>query len=340
MEIFRDNTKYHPKAFQYFEFDRLDAFHNQDILSVVYGGNWNSILITENEKAFLHSFSKNVIGNSEWYDIDPFVGYNGAIVNTNDRSFIGRALGVYSDLCREERIIAEVMRFNCILKNHAAFENNQPLKVLPAKEIVVVDCVKDKALQLGQFQKKSCSYMIKKWASLYQFRLLDKDSEWKDFIKIYKDSLKRVDADEKWYFSDDFFCRIRRSERFKIFGVWHETDLVSTAVVIAHPLAGYYFLAANSNDVAPGAGELLIFRIALDMADKEISYLILGGGNSSSQNDPLLRFKKKFARTTRTFFIGKLIHNPEIFNKLIKDALRLKPELDRSSYFLKYRLAV
>ncbi len=200
LKVYKENAGHHAKTFECFELSELDAFHNDDILTVIYGANWSSVLITEGEKAFLNILCKQEIGKSGWYDIEPFVGYGGPIVNTSDSVFIRRALDAYSVVCKEEKIIAEIVRFNCILGNHKNFSEAPFINIFPAKEIVVVDCYKDEIQQLKQFSKKSCQYMIKKWRNEIQFNLLDKEKDWDLFLDLYFKSLTRVGAQKKWFF--------------------------------------------------------------------------------------------------------------------------------------------
>jgi hypothetical protein len=61
----------------YVDFNNLDAFQSRDVLNVIYGDNWESLVIYDNENIFIHSFSRNKITNSDYYDIEPLLGYSG-----------------------------------------------------------------------------------------------------------------------------------------------------------------------------------------------------------------------------------------------------------------------
>lgn len=336
-ELYRANAGYHKKAFELIDFSTLDAFHNSDVLGTIFGDAWQSVLITCGQFYFLHSFSKNAIGNTGWFDIEPFMGYAGPVCNTDDRGFIDEALRLYSDVCREENITAEIMRLNCILGNHIPFENHDKMRVFPAKEIVLVSCINEKSEQLRQFAD-TCRRRVKRGLKDCEFRKLETNDELAKFVDFYGRSLQRVNADMRWYFSDEFFERVSKSEAFEVYSVWKDGIMASASLVIMHPLAAYYFLAANSDDLVPGAGELLIYGIAQAVAAKNISSLILGGGNSTAMDDPLLRYKKKFARETHTFYMGKMIYNKQVFDRLCLKAVMIKPSLKDMNFFLKYRL--
>lgn len=337
LQFYKEKGSHPQRVFEYFSFDQLDAFHNQNILSAVYGKEWYSILITYGRNALFHTFYKHRIGDSGWFDIEPVLGYNGPVVNTDDKEFLCKAIRLYSDFCKEEKIVAEVIRFNCILNNHYLFKDIPSLHISPTKQIVVVSCMREDDKQLKEFNEP-CRRRVKSGLRNCEFKILNKEDEWMSFLMFYFNSLKRVGADRKWYFSQDFFERVRTSEYFQVYSVYHEGKIASASLVIEYPFAGYYLLAGNSDELIHGANESLIFHITRSFAKKDIPFLILGGGNSSSLDDPLFRFKKKFAKTTYIFFIGKMIHMPDIYKKLVDEAIRKRPDIETVNFFLKYRL--
>jgi hypothetical protein len=73
-------------------------------------------------------------------------------------------------------------------------------------------------------------------------------------------------------------------------------------------------------------------------AEKGSDKLILGGGNTSRGDDPLLLYKKKFNSQNNLLYLGKLVHNNKIFESFCNNIITQRPELEASNYFLKYRL--
>ena len=49
-------------------------------------------------------------------------------------------------------------------------------------------------------------------------------------------------------------------------------------------------------------------------------YLILGGGRTSSEDDLLLRFKRKFSEKSYDFFVGSLTHNKKFYKEIVAKA--------------------
>jgi hypothetical protein len=333
MNIYFERAKHSLKAYEYFNFDKLDAFHNQDVLSVIFGDNWYSVLITDEEKAFFHVFSKNKIPNSDYFDIEPFLGYAGPVVNNENSGFICTALLKYSEICTEVKIIAEIIRFNPLLNNHVLF-NNSMIKVFLSKEIVITFCRKDKELQLREFSKsRKRDIKIAEKSMIF-----NPSGDIEVFKKLYFNSINKHNAKKEWFFKESLFDRIKISPYFNILEAKSGKDVLSSAIIIDHLLASYYFLAANTYPQVTGANDFLLLNACLSSAKKEIPYLILGGGNSAAEDDPLFMYKKKFTQFSTGFYMGKLIHDELVYKKMCYQAISHNTKLESMNYFLKYRL--
>jgi UDP-N-acetylbacillosamine alanyltransferase len=325
----------------YFESDKCDAFHLPGILDEIYNNNWYSIMISENSNAFYHVFSPNRIGGSDYFDIEPFLGYNGIIVNSKnlDRNFTNRALKLYKDHCYENKIISEIIRFNPILNNHLIYNNcNLFSSIDQVKEIVVANCQNERTLQINEFGK-SRRRDIKTAIKSLKCEIKHSPFDVKDFYKLYIDNLDRNNARKEWYFPESFFSNISKNPAFHLFKVVDQDNRIhSSSLFILHQLCSYYFLAANNPPILPGANDLLIFEMCNFAAEMGCEKLILGGGNSSKPDDPLLLYKKKFSSLNHFLYLGKLIHNKEIFESFCHKILVQRPDLTLSNYFLKYRM--
>jgi hypothetical protein len=204
LQVFREKAKHSPKAGEFFDFDKLDAFHSEEVLSVIYGDTWESVLIVDGEKALLHTFAKQKIDGTDWYDIEPFVGYSGPVVNTDDTKFIESALESYSLLCKQENIIAEIIRFNPLLQNHSFFAKSNFVKVFLAKEIVIVNCYNTEEQLFKEFSasnRRNIRYAEQKC----HFNISGNSKKLQNFLDIYYDSLHYLRAKQEWYFSEFFW---------------------------------------------------------------------------------------------------------------------------------------
>ena len=69
-----------------------------------------------------------------------------------------------------------------------------------------------------------------------------------------------------------------------------------------------------------------------------LSNFFLGGGNSKSKNDNLYKFKEKMANMKHQYYIGKKIHNHDIYEFIIKKWENKFPNLKKmyKNHLLKY----
>jgi hypothetical protein len=316
-----------------FAFNKIDAFHEEETLNVIHNSKWECITIIEDENVFFNSFRRNKIGITDFYDIEPFLGYSGPMSNSKDETFIKNALIRYSEFCSQQNIIAEIIRFNPLLENHKLFLNTK-INIFQAKDIVITSCYSEKDKQLNEFSK-SRKRDIKTAQKSLSFSSHGNIS---DFKKMYNFAINEKKAKKEWHFDEKFFENISQSEKFKIVEVKSEKEILSMCILIKHKFAAYYFLAANRSPQFVGANDLLLFNVCLMCAKENIPFLTLGGGNSASEDDPLLIYKKKFSPHTYPFHMGKIVHNQMVFDKLCDESVMKNPDLKNLNYFLKYRL--
>lgn len=321
-----------PELKRYFQPEAMDPFYNEHVLTGLYGTNWYSVLISTERYAFLHTFSKKRIEGMNMFDVEPSLGYAGPLVNTNDADFTRTALERYSELCRTENVIAELVRFNPLLENHRFFADAAAIDISPAKEIVIARCHADEAPQLAEFSD-ACVRRVRRGARDCRYRELDHPDEIHAFAALYRESLERLGAAANWYLEDGFFQRAAALPPFRFHGVFAGSDLVSACLTAESGSTAYYLLAANCHPHAPGANEFLIHSIAHAGSRRRLQNLVLGGGTTAASDDPLLRFKRKFSKATHTLFIGKIVHDKGAFDAL---SSRQSP---RPDLFLSYRTA-
>jgi hypothetical protein len=335
-QIIHTKSNYPQIVYKYFNFDDLDAFHNKEVLNVIYGSNWESLIISDNDNIFMNSFSRNKINKTEYFDIEPYLGYSGPVVNTNDKNFIEKAVELYSDFCKKEEIIAELIRFNPVLENHKLFENLL-IKISPSKELVIVNCHKDIVGQLSEFNRLGKRYIkdIKDETQIYFFEQKNLDQ----FKNNYYRSLDRVNAGKVWYLNDEFFSRAGKSKRFILVEVHYKGVTKIASIIIPSRLAFYHFITSIDEPRIRGLNDYLILSLSLYTANHGSKYLILGGGNTDKTDDTLLLYKKNFNKNPVILHLGNLIFSDEVFNDFCSQAIQNNPLLTNKNYFLKYRLA-
>ena len=321
---------------QFFPIGRRSAFHEADVLTAI-APKWYSVLIFDGSMAFHNSFCASPIDGTGLFDVEPLLGYAGPLVTTADQDFIRAALELYSNTCSELKIIAELVRFDPMLKNHLSFLPQGKVEITAAKRVIVVSCFSDPANQMSQFSQP-CRRRLRAGLRQYRFERLHGAAGFLRFRAQYETSVRRLNLNDRWLFSDQLYDNAAKSDLFATYGVYDGDRLVSSALVVHHPRCSHYMLVASVADYPPGASELLIFGIARECASLGTSHLMLGGGRTAAPDDGLLRFKQKFAKGFCQFHIGHLIHDGRSYRELCDGAIVAEPSLASSSFFLKYRL--
>jgi hypothetical protein len=335
LKVLLTEDRHAPNFDDFFPTKSRDAFHESDVLNAT-AKKWYSILIVHGSMAFHNSFALSPIDGTNFFDIEPFMGYAGPLTTTSNKDFLSEALEAYSCVCRRFEIVAELARFDPILSNHAAFFDLDAIKIAAVKQVVIVNCPRDDSELIAQFSHP-CRRDIRLGLRRRRFARLEGPIGLFQFRTLYEASVRRLKSGDQWLFSNRLYDQAVSSDLFAIYGVYDGEILVSASLVLHHPRCSHYMLAANVKDYPQGASELLIYGIARESAKRGIDRLILGGGITSAPEDGLLRFKRKFATASSTFYVGKLIHDLPRYSELCTEALAAEPSLASSPFFLKYR---
>ena len=81
----------------------------------------------------------------------------------------------------------------------------------------------------------------------------------------------------------------------------------------------YHLSATDPDHRVPGATNAVILCAAEIGRTKGLKRLHLGGGNSNAEDDPLFRFKRRMGTDTHDFWIGRRIHNEEVYRAVCNE---------------------
>ena len=109
------------------------------------------------------------------------------------------------------------------------------------------------------------------------------------------------------------------SDKQELILLWSNNELVGGFMIMYSTIFAHNFLSAGAiNQRNLNINEYLQ-HIAIERALKRGCEAIhFGGGNTNNINDPLFRFKTKFSKQKLIFNIGKKVHNPKIYDEILK----------------------
>ncbi len=267
-----------------------------------------------------------------YFDFSTPYGYGGWIIEgEGDAADLFEA---YSTWCRENHIVSEFVRFHPVIENQKFCSDY--CEVIQLSNTVCMDLASEDVIWANITSKNRNMIRKAKNNSLSVATGLTKEL-FDVFQEIYNATMDKDNAADYYYFGDEFYKSVLEDlhDNALIFYVTAENgDIAAASIMLYENGKMNYHLSGSRREyqkLAPT--NLLLYEAALWGSEHGLKTLHLGGGVGSVE-DGLLAFKKAFYRgDLLTFFIGKKIHNEEVYAFLLK----LRGEEIQSNYFPKYR---
>jgi lipid II:glycine glycyltransferase (peptidoglycan interpeptide bridge formation enzyme) len=150
-----------------------------------------------------------------------------------------------------------------------------------------------------------------------------------NFIEIYHDNMQRVDADESYFFEDDYFYNLLASPDFETelsLAICNETNEVMAGALFikTNSIVQYHLSGIREEFLHINPIKLIIDEMRKKSTNEGYTYLNLGGGRSNKQ-DSLFNFKLSFSKHLKPFKLWKYICNEQAY----EDLVILQKQLDK-----------
>ncbi len=244
---------------------------------------------------------------------------------------------IFKNYCIENNIVSEFVRFHPLYNNQAYSPGD--VKNYPINETVVVD-LSWPPDEIWENFTSACRNKIRKARRFgvkvsqdLRFENLDR------FHELYINTMERLKAQPYYHIQKNWLYRLVEllSENVALFHAKYEDRIIMSAIFLISNQFVHYFLSGSDDDTSHiAANNLLLYEVALWAKNRGKEVLHLGGGLQPRDN--LFQFKASFSPLRATFFVGKAIHNAEIYEELCRRK-RVAEEghaID-SDFFPKYR---
>jgi predicted N-acyltransferase len=280
-----------------------------------------------------------LIGGVQYYDAITPYGYGGPLVlhSSDAKGLIAEFTVAWRDYCANENIICEFVRFH-LFDNVDIRENYYGVAAHMSDNVVVNTAVAPDTIATT-FKPKVRKNIKKAVRSGLTVECDETGRRLEEFLRVYYNTMDRNNASAYYYFSEKYFhdiCDQLQGNRV-FFHVLHENNVISTELVLCSDDYAYSFLGGTDNafyDFRPN--DLLKYEVIQWCFSTGRKKYILGGGYR--KDDGIYRYKKAFSSDADTpFYVGKAVHNREIYQQSV--ALREKEgDFDpNSSFFPLYR---
>jgi len=315
-----------------------DIYHQDEYISLYLKNDEElfSFKYKEDEKIFINKTIKRPIKkigsikiNDGFYDLESAYGYGGFYTNSSNQEFIAKAMHAYKTKCNEERIIAEFIRFHPF--------NNFPIKYDDFLDFNVYD--RDVVVKkLSDDIYKSYNTKVRNTIKRATEKVLFQESvNIAKFIELYNATMLKNDANDFYFFNKDYYNNLLKNKSIKLYELIYEEKIIAMGFFMFSETIGHYHLSANTPvSYKVNANYALLHNVFQIAQDLGLEYFMLGGGTTSSVDDSLLKFKKKFSKDLKPFYISGNVYNKEIYYKY--NEIWKKQNKEDIKYFLKYRL--
>lgn len=283
------------------------------------------------------------VDNRAYYDLVTPYGYGGPIIidsidNASTNELVQEYNNSFREYCKLNNIVSEFIRFHPIVGNHNDFKDIYDIKYMRK---TLGTNLKDFDDPVQSEFSKSCRKVIRRALREGITFTIDENPDTIDeFTDIYYSTMDRNDANEYYYFDNDYFNHIINDFKDNVILVKaiYEEKTIASGLYFIFDKTIHIHLSGTLNEylyLSPA----YILRYAVTLWGKENGYELIhhGGGRNNSEEDSLFEFKKRFAKNTEfDFYVGKKVWNTEIYNKLCE----LRGVNESDDFFPAYRSSV
>ncbi len=167
-----------------------------------------------------------------------------------------------------------------------------------------------------------------------------------DFVNIYHETMRRVDAHGSYFFDEDYFVHLASGlgPKLQLFVVTVGGRVAAASVVtICEGIVQYHLGGTGDAFLNLSPMLLLLDTVRLWANEQGARALHLGGG-VGAREDSLFHFKAGFSDRRHHFSTWRWVVNPEVYAKLSRERLRTDLAAGRepisADYFPAYRCPV
>jgi len=309
------------------EYINLYLKENEELFKFEYTDG-NNIFVNKTIKRPIDKIGDIVVTDG-YYDLETAYGYGGFYTNSDDESFISTAMKAYEKKCLEENIIAEFIRFHPfnnfpILNSNFLDFNIEDRNTVIKK--VDIDIMSSYASKVRNTIKRSIEKIIIK-----QSNNIEK------FQELYNATMQKNSASDFYYFLKKYYEELMKIKNIEFYECSYNGEIIAMGFFMFGNDIAHYHLSANTDTSYKLNTNYALLHHLFEIAKtKGMKYFLLGGGTTLDIDDSLLKFKQKFSKETKPFYISGKIYNQEVYKKY--NNLWKEQSSEDIRYFLKYRL--
>lgn len=277
-----------------------------------------------------------------YYDITTAYGYGGPLFNTQDTEFLTAALSCFYEQANERNIVAELIKFNPLLDNHVDLKKIFPGNIVPGCNTVFVEIDLDEEIRwTEEYTAANRKSINKAKRNEITVRFTQDEENWKQFDRLYAETMKFNRAAGFYSFSPEYFEKIRNdlAQNYTLSAAILDGKVGASMILLHSQEFAYCHLIGTDRTYQKiGINNYLHHQCIQWCKEKGIRRLLIGGGRTNDDDDSLLKFKRSFSKQQRLFHVGEHVLNKSIYLELCELRNQNALEPTNSNKLFKYRL--
>ncbi|MHA1797332.1 MAG: GNAT family N-acetyltransferase [Candidatus Helarchaeota archaeon] len=290
-----------------------------------------------NIKIFWTHFIRNIdlfddLEKNVYKDVTTPYGYGGPIISqTSDnvkeiKKSLKKFMKEYTNYAIKNNYVSEFIRFHPILENWRIL--NDIIDIQYINDVIVSDLTPTIDNLWSNLSKNTRRYTRKAKNEFKDVKVTDSpsDTEIKNFMDLYHKTMDKQNASKKYYFTFKF---LKDHFKFNNLLIWCENDrkeIGSSAIFLKGSTILHYHLGSTNYNFKTSPLRLVLWSAMKWAKENGLKWLHFGGGRGV--NDSLYRFKKGFSNIIRPFYVGKIIFQEKVYNRLVSLKFKAPGSLD------------
>lgn len=315
-------------------FEDVDFYHTYEYhqISKNKGDTPTLIKYSENGTIIALPLLVRQIEGTPYKDATSVYGYPGPLITSSsgnsadfDNSFFREKLQAFF---RENNYVSVFSRLNPYIPSQEAALVKLP-EIVTLGQVINIDLTISLEEQRQQYYKRLRTY-INKCRRTYTIRKVTNKAEVDQFIDLYYENMRRVDAKKKYFFEKDYFFRLMESPTFEtvILLAAHNVSgmvVAGSMFIKKNNIIQYHLSGVNADCLSLNPIKLLIEEMAIRGREEGYKYFNLGGGVGNLR-DSLFDFKAGYSKDFRSFKVWRYIVDETIYDELVsrKNAVNCK----------------
>jgi len=317
-----------------------------------FGGQACLFIYGDSQNFIIYPFFKRSIASlpfadssvSHLFDIVSPYGYGGPLPQIQNPSLTDALwqgfFQAFSSYCLQNNIVSEFARLHPLFENHRYIGTYSQGYIERLRQVVYIDLNLPEEIIFKHMVKSHRRRIRRAFEQpdlTFETSFAVDDSS--DFFDLYTDTMRKDNAHEKYFFPREFFRSAFSSLESSLYfwKVKYNGEIIAGILILHCDKLAYTWLSgARKEFYNLFPNNYLIYKSIQQLKQKQVDYLILGGGKASEE-DSLFTFKAGFSPLRKDFYIYKKIYLPVEYQKLVE--MRGNVNTD-TGYFPLYRVPV